>query len=209
MEAKGSEAEKNAVSSSFPQRYWVEAANAYREAARAAQSLGQFQKAISYATKALQFGEKARAPGLQTGAMYQLQQSYRAIGNDAKAREWVSKGIETAKQIQDEGSRRYTRANFLRESGTDLLRQGKREEAIEATSEALQLFEQHLDFLKARADLRAKFPRAVSDTENSLVYTLYRLGLAYQRAGRVEEGIKAYERGLGIIKEGGLKTLIF
>jgi len=33
MEAKALEAEKNAASSASPQQYWVEASNAYREAA--------------------------------------------------------------------------------------------------------------------------------------------------------------------------------
>ena len=208
MEAQGLEAERNAASSPSPLRNWVEAANAYREAARAAQSLGQFQKAISHGSKALEMAEKTKNPALQTGAIYQLQQSYRAVGNHAKAREWVDKGIEVAKQIPDEGSRRFTQASFLRELGIDLLRQGKREEAIQNTSESLRLLEDHLAFLQSRADVRLKFPEAVRQTENSLVYTLYRLGLAYQRAGKIEDGIRAYERGLSVIKETGLKTQV-
>jgi CHAT domain-containing protein len=208
MEAKGLEAEKNLASSPSPQRYWVEAANAYREAARAAQSLGQFQKAISHGSKALEMAEKTKNPALQAGAIYQLQQSYRSVGNHAKARELVDEGIEVAKQIPDEGTRRFTQASFLRELGIDLLRQGKREEAIQHTSESLRLLEDHLAFLQSRADVRLKFPEAVRQTENNLVYTLYRLGLAYQRAGKVEDGIRAYERGLSVIKETGLKTQV-
>lgn len=208
MEAQGLEAEKNAASSPSPQRNWVEAANAYREAARAAQSLGQFQKAISYGGKALEMAEKAKSPALQTGAIYQLQQSYRAVGNHAKARELVDKGIEVTKQIPEEGTRRFTQASFLRELGIDLLRQGKREEAIKNTSESLRLLEDQLAYLKSRADVRRKFSDAVSRTESNLVYTLYRLGLAYQRSDKVEDGIKAYERGLSLIKESGLKTQV-
>ena len=56
--------------------------------------------------------------------------------------------------------------------------------------------------------MRRKFPDAVLRAESNLVYTLFRLGLIYQRADRVEDGIKAYERGLGIIKESGLKTQV-
>jgi CHAT domain-containing protein/lipopolysaccharide biosynthesis regulator YciM len=208
MEAKGSEAEKNVASSASPQRYRFEAANAYREAARAAQSLGQFQKAISHGSKALEMADKTKNPALQAGAIYQLQQSYRSVGNHAKARELVDKGLEVTKQIPEEGARRFSQAGFLRELGIDLLRQGKREEAIQHTSESLRLLEDHWAFLKSRADVRLKFPNAVRQTENNLVYTLYRLGLAYQRAGKVEDGIRAYERGLSIIKETGLKTQV-
>lgn len=208
MEAQALEAEKNAASSSSPQRYWVQGARAYREAARAALNLAQLQKAISHAGRSLEMAEKAKRPALQTGAIYQLQNSYRAVGNHAKAREWLDKGIEIAKQIPDEGTRRSSQASFLRELGRDLLRQGKREEAIQYTSESLRLLEDHLAFLKNREDARRKFPQAVRQTENSLVSTLYRLGLAYQRAGKVEEGIKAYERGLSVIKESGLKTQV-
>ena len=208
MEAQGLEAERNAASSPSPRRNWEEAANAYREAARAAQSLGQFQKAISYGGKALEMAEKTKSPALQTGAIYQLQQSYRAVGNHAKARELVDKGIEVTKQIPQEGARRFTQASFLRELGIDLLRQGKREEAIKNTSESLRLLEDQLAYLKSRADVRRKFPDAVRRTEDNLVYTLYRLGLAYQRSDKVEDGIRAYERGLSLIKESGLKTQV-
>jgi tetratricopeptide (TPR) repeat protein len=124
LEAQGVEAEKNAASSPSPQRYLVEAANAYREAARAAQSLGQFQKVIAHAGKALALGEKAKSPTLQTGAIYLLQQAYRSVGNHANAREWLDKGIEVTQQITEEGTRRFSQAGFLRELGTDLLRQG-------------------------------------------------------------------------------------
>lgn len=208
LEAKGSEAEKNAASSSSPQPYWMEAANAYREAARAAFSLGQLQKAVSHATKALEMGERAKSLGLQAGAIYQIQQAYRGIGNYAKAREWISKGMEIAKRIRDEGSRRSFQANFLREMGIDLLRQGKREEAIQSTSEALQLFEEHLAFLKSESNQRPNRAQAIAQAQHSMAYTLYRLGIAYQRADKVEEGIKTYEKGLSVIKESGLKTQI-
>ncbi len=208
MEAQGLEAEKNAASNPSPRRNWEEAANAYREAARAAQSLGQFQKAISYGGKALVMAEKTKSPTLQTGAIYQLQQSYRAVGNHAKARELVDKGIEVTKQIPTEGARRFSQAVFLRELGIDLLRQGKREEAIQHTSESRRLLEDQLAYLKSRADVRRKFPDALSRTESNLVYTLFRLGLAYQRTGKVEDGIGAYERGLSVIKETGLKTQV-
>jgi tetratricopeptide (TPR) repeat protein len=206
LEAQGAAAEKNAASNPSPQRYWEETSNAYREAARAALILGQLQKAVSHGSKALEMAEKAKSFALQAGAMYQLQQTYRAIGNDAKTREWVARGIETAKQIRDEGRRRYMMANFLRELGTNLLREGKREEAIQSMSEALQLFEQHLAFLQSQPRRQANRAQAVAQTQQSIVYTFFRLGIAYQRAGKIDEGINTYEKGLAVIKESGLKT---
>src|ERR1700756_3540552 len=58
LETKASAAEKNAASSPAPEPYLTEASSAYREAARAALSSGQFSKAIAHATKALEIGEK-------------------------------------------------------------------------------------------------------------------------------------------------------
>jgi CHAT domain-containing protein/tetratricopeptide (TPR) repeat protein len=208
LEAQGSAAEKNAASSPSPRKYWVEASDAYREASRAAHFLGQHQKAISLGTKSLEMAEKAKKLGLQAGAMYRLQQAYRSIGNYAKAREWVARGIETARQIQNDEKRRYMLGTFLRESGDDFLRQGKREEAIRSTSEALELLEQHLLFLEWPSTPVPIPDRAqkITMTQQNIVYTLFRLGTAYQRADKVEEGINIYERGLDIIKKSGLKT---
>jgi CHAT domain-containing protein len=208
LEAQGSAAEKNAASSPSPRKYWVEASDAYREASRAAHFLGQHQKAIALGTKSLEMAEKAKKLGLQAGAMYRLQQAYRSIGNYAKAREWVARGIETARQIQNDEKRRYMLGTFLRESGDDFLRQGKREEAIRSTSEALELLEQHLLFLEWPSTPVPIPDRAqkITMTQQNIVYTLFRLGTAYQRADKVEEGINIYERGLDIIKKSGLKT---
>jgi len=208
LEAQGSQAEKTAASSPSPQPYWVEASAAYREASRAALTLGQLQKAISLGTKALEMAEKAKNPTLQAGAMLRLEHAYRVIGNDAKAREWVARGIETAKQIQHEGRRSYMLGNFLRDSGIDSLRQGKKEEAIQHISEALQLLEQHLAFLESRSDRLPNRAQAITLTQHSILYTLFRLGTAYQRADKVEEGIKTYERGLNLIKRSGAKTVV-
>ncbi|MGH7769732.1 MAG: tetratricopeptide repeat protein, partial [Candidatus Binatia bacterium] len=208
LEAQGVVAERNAASSPSPQSHVIEASNAYREAARAAQSLGQFQKVIAHAGKALALAEKLKSPPLQTSAIYLLHQAYRSVGNHAKSREWIDKGIEVTQQIPEEGSRRLSQASFLRELGTDLLRQGKKAEAIQETLESRRLLEEQLAFLKSRPAVRRKFPDAVARAESSLVYTLFRLGLIYQRAARVEDGIKAYESGLAIIKETGLKTQV-
>jgi CHAT domain-containing protein/tetratricopeptide (TPR) repeat protein len=208
LEVQGSAAEKDAASSPSPRRYWVEASAAYREASRAALILGQLQKAISLGNKSLEMAEKARKLGLQAEAMYRLQQAYRAIGNYAKAREFVARGIETARQIRHDERRRFTLGIFLRESGDDFLRQGKTEEAIRSTSEALDLLEQHLASLlwpSARIPIPDRAQK-IAMTQQTIVYTLFRLGIAYQRADQVEQAINIYERGFNIIKQSGLKT---
>ena len=96
LEAKASAAEKNAASSPAPEPYLIEASTAYREAARAALSSGQFSKAIAHATKALEIAEKLKSPYLQAGAIYQLQQAYQAIRDSAKRKEWIERGSEVA-----------------------------------------------------------------------------------------------------------------
>src|SRR5262245_23468441 len=206
LEARALEAEKNATASSSPKQNWTDASHAYREASRAALSSGQLQKAIAYGNKAVDMAERAKNFALQTAAIYQLQQSYSAVGNHAKAREWIDRGLELAKQIQQAPSRRFFEASFLRELGTALLLQGKRDEAIERLSQSLNLFEAHLAFLKSPRARGANVASATALTQQALVYTLFRLGLAYQRAGKAEDGLRTYERGIAFIKETGLKS---
>jgi CHAT domain-containing protein len=208
LEAKGIEAEKNAGASSSPQPYWIEASNAYREASRAAFSLGQLQKAVSHSTKALEIAEKAQSPGLQGSAIYLLQQAYQGIGNYTEARVWVDRGIEIAKRLSNPGGRQFLLASFLRERGIFLLREGKSQEAIQATSESLQLLDQRWAFLKRPSTRLSNRAQIMARVFHNLIYTIYRLGLAYQRAGKTEDGIKTFERGLSLIKETGLKTQV-
>src|SRR5215472_2914413 len=57
-ESEAREAEHDAATSLFPQRYWGFAVNAYLQAASAARVAGQLQKAITYGEKALDIAQK-------------------------------------------------------------------------------------------------------------------------------------------------------
>lgn len=182
---------------------WAKAAKAYTQAANAARKTGQLQKAISYSSKSFESAEKAGAPVLQGRATFQLGHAFRRVGQHAKSREWFEKGIEILKQASGP-AKQAVEANLYRELGADFLREGDLPRAIEHISYALQVQEASLTFYKTIA--RRKNPQAIENNTNLVVTTLHRLGAAYQRAGNHEEAIKAYERGISIIKESGLKT---
>jgi CHAT domain-containing protein len=195
METKALEAEKKSN--------WQEASTSYREASRAARISGQLQKALSYGNKAVEMAEKEGSPGLQTRGILQLSQTLGRLGQHAKRREWLQKGIEIAKLIPPGLFKEGIEANLYRELGGDFLRSGEAQKAVQYLLYSLRAQELRLTFLKSR---RRGNPQRIQSTEHHVVNALERLGHAYQNAGNVEEAIKAYERGLVKIKESGLKT---
>src|SRR5262244_99247 len=63
-ESEAQQAEHDAATSLFPQRYWGFAVNAYLQAASAAQVAGQLQKAITYGEKALDIAQRTQVSTL-------------------------------------------------------------------------------------------------------------------------------------------------
>ena len=140
MEAEALAAEKG--------NRWNEASNTYREASRAARLSGQLQKAVSYGNKAFEMGEKAKGPGLQVQAILQLSQTLGRLGQHEKAREWLEKGIEIAKLIPLGLHKENITANLYGQLGSDFLRSGEAQKALEYLSYSLQAQESKLSFLK-------------------------------------------------------------
>lgn len=198
MEAEALEAEKGSR--------WDEASNAYREASRAARISGQLQKAVSYGNKAFEMGEKARGPGLQADAILQISQALGRLRQQAKRREWLEKGIEIAKLILPGLFKENIQANLYRELGKDFLQSGEAQKAIEYLSYSLRAQESRLAFLKSRGRGNPQNFQRIQDTMGQVADVSERLGNAYQMAGNVGEAITAYEMGLAMIKEAGLKT---
>lgn len=197
VEAKALAAEKN--------NHWDEASSSYREASKAARISGQLQKAVSYGDKAVEMGQNARDPGLQTHAILQLSQTLGRLGQHAKKREWLQKGIEIAKLIPPGLFKENMEANLYRELGADFLRSGEAPKAVQYLSYSLQAQESRLSFAKSR---RRGKPQRIQKVEDQVVNAIEHLGSAYRSAGNVEEAIKTYERGLVRIKEVGLKTYV-
>lgn len=195
LEARALEAEK--------QSRWEAASKSYREASRAARISGQLQKAVSYGNKAFEMGEKTRDPELQAKGILQLSPAFGQLGQHAKGREWLQKGIEIAKLISPGGSKENIEANLYRELGEDFLRSGEVQKAVEYLSYSLQVQESRLARLKGR---RRATPQRIQDAESRVVNALERLGHAHDRTGNVAEAVKAYERGISIIRGSGLET---
>jgi len=200
---KGLTAEVNALEAERKNN-WEEATRLYNQASNGARLSGQLQKAISYGQKAAQMAEKAGDPALQARAILRLSFALKDVGQDAKAMEWLQKGIGVAKQIP-QGNKEAIEAQLYRELGLGFLRQGEAGKAVDYISYSLQALDARLTFVQSRKR-RQKGLRPVQKTQKNIVDTLDRLGAAYQRVGKVEEAMKAYERGLSIIKEAGLKT---
>ncbi len=196
LDAKGAEAEKNGK--------WEDALYAYLQASTASRAGGQFEKAIASANKAWEMGPKARAPGLQGWAALALANAYGTLGQQLKAREWLEKGIEVIKQEPPGAAKEGIEANLYVGLGVNYLIQGEARKAVEYISYSLQGQESRLAYLiKYRSRTP---PRAIPNSQSQLVSTFHRLGLAHDRAGNIEEAIKAYERGIAFIKQTGFVT---
>ena len=205
MEAKASEAEKNASSSWFPQRYWAEASSSYGEASWAARSSGQLQRSLSYAQRALETAEKARDPLLQTRAIYRLTSVHAALRQSAKAKEWAEQGLKVAKQLSPGPGREGFEGEFYRLLGSEFLRIGDLQKAIEYLSYSLQIQEKRLSFFETRRYGQSS-PEAIPLAQHLLLFSLNYLASAYRLAGRLEDAIAAYEKGIALIKRSGVKT---
>jgi CHAT domain-containing protein len=196
LETKALDAEKNGN--------WDEANLFYLNAASAAGVSGQLQKALSYGSKAFEMGEKARDPRLQAMATVQLLNAHRRLGQYAKAREWLERGIEIVEKVPTGYSKIALHALMYRELGTESLRSGESQKAIDYISYALQVVDSELETRKRNAGRDP--PGVVQSWANQVVGTISPLGNAYQSVGKFEEAIKVYEKGLDTIKQTRLKT---
>lgn len=181
-----------------------EAARLYNRASMAARISGQLQKAITHGARAFELAEKTNSPQPQSAASLNLFYALRAVGQKAKAREWLEKGITAAQKIEPPTRRYAMEANLEREMGLDFLWAGEVPKAIEYISSARAAEEQQLAFLKKAR--RLPRPQMIADTEHALARTLHHLGVAEERAGDPAEALKAFEAGLGLIQQAGLKT---
>ena len=196
MEVQGEEAEKNGK--------WSLAAGAYNEATWAASNSGQLQKALSYGGKALELAEKARDQGLQVRAIYLLSQVHGNLRQYEKARELTEKGIAATKKLPSGLSKEAYEGFFYRVIGSDFVRRGQLEKATDYLSYSVQVQESRLSYYTRNRAYSP--PGAIQAAVHNVVISLSPLAQAYQRAGRMEEAIKAYEKGIELIRRFSAKT---
>jgi CHAT domain-containing protein len=125
------------------------------------------------------------------------------VGQYPKSREWIDKGLETVKKLEPSLYREGMEASFYRMLGMDFLRLREPKKAVEYIAYSLQVQDSRLSAYKRAPTTNAE---AIRSAYNLKLSTLYFLGTAYQRAGNVEGAIGAYEKGIAVLKESGLKT---
>lgn len=184
---------------------WDRASRAYSEASVAARTIGQLQKSVSHATKAIEMGQRAKDPQLQASAILFLTSAYQSLGQSEKEREWLQKGVEIAKEIKT-GAKEVVEARLYTQLGQNFRRQGEPQRAIEYISYALQALEARLTFYKGRrigpGSSVTSFAPVIQGTQRQMITSLNQLGTAYLQANNPEEAIKAFERGMAISKAG-------
>jgi CHAT domain-containing protein len=205
LEAQALDAEKSGK--------WEPASDCYRQASRAARTGGQLQKAISYGNKAFEMGEKARDPLRQANAIFHLAIAHRQLGQRAKAREWLERGTEVVKRIPVGRAKDDIESRIYAALGTDFLRSGETQKAIQYISYSLQV----LDLLSRQLQMpipprlwtqgQARASRETIQYSQEQVVSMHAtLGDAYQSAGNAGEAIKTYEKGLSFIKDNRLRV---
>ena len=198
-EAQAREAEENAQASLFPQYHWQVAVEAYSWAADAGRETGQLQKAITYGEKALEIAERSKNPGSLFRAIDRLVPAYVQVRNFDRARELIEKGIAVVKGLPpNTDSRSFWEGALYAYLGTDLLRRGEYEKAINLLSLSVYLQQRHMATVERN-------PAWLSVRRSDLLGRLIRLGNAYQRAGRLEESAEQYQRASDYIKDWGVK----
>jgi CHAT domain-containing protein len=195
LEAEARQAEKEAK--------WSRASNFYRLASNAARERGQFQRAIGYGNKSLETAEKANDPALRAYAMLQLAYAYRRVGQKAATRNLLERGLEILKQIPSENEKTNLESLLYRELGGDYTRTGEHERAIPYILHSLETLDSRLAVLRRNPETNRQTIGAI---QRNMPRTLELLGDAYSGAGKIEEAVKAYERGLELNKDFGLTT---
>jgi CHAT domain-containing protein/predicted negative regulator of RcsB-dependent stress response len=207
-EIQAQEAEKAAAGSLFSQYYWGVAIVAYMQAASAANSSGQLQKAVIYGEKALDIARRTQAPVYnradpvldypplpELSAIYTLLGIYRSVRAFDKARALIETGFTLTKEVRDINRREDGESILSATLGREFLRRREYEKAIEALSKAVYLRKNFT------AGVR-RFSRTAENSENGLVNLLIELGDAYRSAGRLDEAVQHYQEAFEYVKQG-------
>ena len=183
---------------------WERASMAYSEASWVSRSLGQLQKALTHAQKAIETSDRTRNPVLQLNANMWMGYAYADLGQPEKEREWLKKCVEIVKQIQ--GSKEFFEGRIYRQLGQNYLLQNETQQAIEYIAHSVQVFESLVSSLQRNRVYNPRPRQQIDQIEPFIVTGLRLLGTAYLQAGNPQEAIKAFERGMVIFTTSALKS---
>jgi tetratricopeptide (TPR) repeat protein len=176
MEALASESEEK--------ERWSEAAHAYIHASSAAGSLGQLQKGIVHAAKAVELAQKSGSATRETHALLVLAASYGRVGQRQKEREFLQEARETVKRMKGNDRQLFEGLVYLF-LGRNHLRQKELQESIEHFSSGLKEFEDLLSHLRSPAGSKTKnLQAAIRGAETQRMWIIRLLGDAHMRAYR-------------------------
>ena len=226
-ESEARQAEHDAATSLFPQRYWGFAVNAYSQAASAARVAGQLQKAITYGEKALDIAQRTQVSTLaltrsgqgegnlqppplpEINAIQNLIQSYTSVRDFDKARVLADRGLTLLREnpAGNQITRLSLESGLYVTLGNDLLRRREYEKAIDNLENAVYLQRSHF---ADRSSLSRIFRPARILAEGSqiqLTRRLIDLARAYTLVGRFDDALESYSEASKHISYGGTRVI--
>lgn len=211
LESQAQEAERNATTSWFPQRYWEAATDAYREAARAARFSGQLQKSITHGEKALETAKKTKDATFQIRVIAVLIETHHLVRNFDRARDLIDKGLELVRDLPPHVfARTASTCTFQYQLGVNLIWRREYEKAIDALSQSQYLSQAILTEVSTWRYVDPTHWASVEDArenfQNLAMLIVVNLGNAYRQAGKFQEALGQYQHAFKSIKEWGLKT---
>jgi CHAT domain-containing protein len=201
-ETQAREAEENATVNPAPEKFWEIALHAYSEASRAARLMGELQKALIYAERALANAEKTKNPDLQLRALNQNIHVQRRIGNFERVEKLIDTGFTLTKQLTNAGRRLWWEGNLYDQLGLEMTRKTEYQKAIDAYSRAVMSHETYLDEFLNQATPERTF---LEVAKGNLIYELSHLGQAYRVTRELEQAIEQIEKAFSLAKNWGLK----
>jgi CHAT domain-containing protein len=198
-EAAAQEAERSALSSTFPQQHWEHASAAYKYASRVALQSGDFQKSLIYGEKAMETAQRTKDPRYLLNAFQALIWANGAVRNFDKASEFLAKAFEVVKQVPPNTNARASWEGLLNdELGREFVRKGEYLKAADAYLAGIYWYRAWISRLKPNSP-------DVQTVRTDILLTSNRLGDAYRRGGKLDDALEQYQQAFKSIHEWGLK----
>jgi len=198
-ESQAQQAEKQASANLSAKQYWEVASRNYAFASRAAKSIGDLQKSILYAEKALQTAEKAEQPVIRLNAIHRLIVAYRDVRRFDLSDEYLQRGTEILKQAHLDGVD-HDRLEGLLQSEWARAFERKRNHA-----DAAEAYRVAITSHRNRISKLDPNNAEVASARMEVVVNLSSLGFVYSRAGQLERARETFVEAFDSINEWRLK----